>query len=377
MAKRVFLHVGSTKTGTTFLQRVLWSHRDRLREQGMLLPGQVRGDHFRACLDVREQVRPTAGADRISGAWGDLVAEIAAWEGDALVSHELFAPATAAQAARAIDMLAPADVHVVLTARDLGRQIPAEWQEHLKHGSVLTFPEFVRAVRVDPAQGPFSPNGYHFWDEQDVPGLAARWGAGLPRERVHVVTLPRAGGSAAVLWGRFTDLIGIDGATFDLGVGRANSSLLAEQAELLRLLNSRLGPHRQAPHPSAELVKTVLAQQILTGRPGTRFGLVGEDRDFAITRAKEMIAGLERLDVDVVGDLAELVPDETSPDVSPDAHAEPGAVLDEAVEALAGVLDRLVGEQTRRRRLRTELDRARAGSRAGRVVSRLRRRSRA
>ena len=54
-----------------------------------------------------------------------------------------------------------------------------------------------------------------------------------------------------------------------------------------------------------------------------------------------MVGRLERLEVDVVGDLREVVPP-TRPDVplSGDAVVAPDVVLDEAVEALAGLLDR-------------------------------------
>ena len=36
MARRVFLHVGTAKSGTTFLQDLWWRHRDELRERGLL-----------------------------------------------------------------------------------------------------------------------------------------------------------------------------------------------------------------------------------------------------------------------------------------------------------------------------------------------------
>ena len=35
------------------------------------------------------------------------------------------------------------EVHVVLTARDLARQIPAEWQENVKHRGRRSFARFM------------------------------------------------------------------------------------------------------------------------------------------------------------------------------------------------------------------------------------------
>lgn len=360
MARRIFLHVATTKTGTTFLQKVMWSHREQMSRQGVLLPGSGSRDHFRAAIDVREEPHLLRDPGAASGAWAGLVAEMADWPGDAVVSHELFAPATAEQVRRAVGMLGDAEVHVVVTARDLVRQIPAEWQEHLKQRSVLTFPEFVRDLRADLERGPFSPNGYYFWHAQDLCGIVRRWGAAVRSEQVHVVTVPPAGTEPGRLWGRFSGLIGVDGAGFDLARARSNSSVRAEQAELLRRINAVLGERLPLPGPYPDVVKVLLAHRILAERPGTRFGVTGEDHAFAVERSRAMVAGLPELGVDVVGDLEELVPVTGAEDVSGDALVPGDAVLDEAVESLASVLEHLAGERARRQSLRAELDRARA-----------------
>src|SRR4051794_3964247 len=153
MRPRVFLHVGSPKTGTTFLQDVLWSQRATAREQGLLLPGERFHDHFLATLDVRGLADDPTYPERARGMWDRLVTEAVAWDGNVLISHELFAGATAEQAQRAVAAFAArADVHVVVTARDHVRQISAEWQEHVKHRSDATFGTFVRDVRADQAR---------------------------------------------------------------------------------------------------------------------------------------------------------------------------------------------------------------------------------
>lgn len=354
MARRIFLHVGTTKSGTTFLQRVLWAHRDRLLADGLLLPGSGGPDHYAAALDVREEPFRSADPELVTDAWRRLVDAMADWEGDALVTHELFAPASADQVSRAIALLEGSEVHVIVTARDLSRQVPSEWQEHLKHRSVLTFPEFVHEVRTDP-RGPFSPNGYYFWDQQDLGGLLTRWGQ-VPSGRVHLVTVPRAGTGQDLLWARFTSVIGISAHGFDLHAGRANPSLGGEQAELIRRLNATLGPRLPLPGPYTGLVKTLLAHRVLAGRPGTAFALAAQDHAYALERARSIVTDVERCSPHVVGSLEELIPGPCPPqDVSGDATVSSEAVLGEAVEALAEVLDRLAHERARNRRLRARV----------------------
>ena len=344
------MHVGTTKSGTTFLQRVLWGHREQLLERGLLLPGTGGPDHYAAALDVRQEPHRLADPERVPGAWDRLVHQISGWSGDALVSHELWAPATAAQATDAIGRLGGAEVHVVVTARDLARQVPSEWQEHLKHRSTLSFPDFVDQVRND-ARGPFSPNGYHFWDEQDLPALVSRWSAAT----VHVVTVPRGAGPE-MLWSRFTSVMGVDASGVDLQAARTNTGLGAEQAELLRRLNVALGDRLPLPGPYTQMVKTLLANNVLNTRSGTSFALTGEDHAFAVERAHGMVAQLEGSDCEVVGDLGDLVPPEEPPtSVSADASVPADAVVDEAVEALIEVLERLATERARTRRLRARI----------------------
>ena len=56
---RVLLHIGLPKTGTTYLQQVVWGNRDRLASDGILLPGFGHREHLWAALDLQE--RPAAG----------------------------------------------------------------------------------------------------------------------------------------------------------------------------------------------------------------------------------------------------------------------------------------------------------------------------
>ncbi|MEZ0579225.1 hypothetical protein [Nocardioides sp. MH1] len=334
---RVFLHVGSPKTGTTFLQDVLWSQRETAREQGLLLPGKRFHDHFLATLDVRGLAEDENYPAEARGMWDRLVQQSLAWEGTVLVSHELFAGASAEQAARAVASLADrAEVHVVITARDHVRQIAAEWQEHVKHRSAASFGSFVRSVRDDTAGRSW------FWQVQDYAGVLERWGAGLPAEQVHVVTVPPSGADPAILWDRFARLLGVDPAVFDTELERSNSSLGAEQAELLRRVNAELGERLPLPGPYPLVVKNVLAHRILEPRTGTRLALGVEDQQYAARAARGIADRIAAMGADVVGDLDELVPDVATPpsgaEADPYAVPSDAALLAESVATIADLL---------------------------------------
>jgi hypothetical protein len=328
---------------------VLWSQRGLAERQGLLLPLNSFFEHFLASLDVRGLAARPEHPARAAGIWQKAVGQALAWDGNVLISHELFASATAEQAERAIASFGEdAEVHVVLTVRDLVRQIPAEWQEHLKHRSKKTFSGFVADLEED------VDGTSWFWQVQDFAGVARRWGQSLPTDRVHVVTVPPGGSDPTVLWTRFATLLGLDPESFNTNRSRANTSLGAEQAELLRRVNAELGKRLPLPGPYAADVKNVFAQRVLARRPGSKFGLDADATDFAQRRSREIAAALEKQQIDVVGDLDELVPEGAGPK---DGDTLIGSVPDdvllaEAIAALAGLLD-----EHRARRLERDAER--------------------
>ena len=126
---RIYLHIGEPKTGTSFLQRSLWSNRGRLAAQGVLLPGYSHRDHNRASRDVREAPREASDpTDPWTGDWAVLTGQALRAPSAAVISDEFLAACNPPQADHAVRSLLASDLHVILTVRDVGSVLPAEWQ---------------------------------------------------------------------------------------------------------------------------------------------------------------------------------------------------------------------------------------------------------
>ena len=153
MSKKVLLHVGTPKTGTSYLQDVLFHNQRVLEESGILYPGRRFDAHFLGALDLMRL--PWGGLEHEAvGAWDDLAHAVRAHDGTAIISHEILATASRSQAGRALASLgdpSTTEVHLVLSARDLIRQIPAEWQENVKHRAALSYEQFLERLQ-DPAR---------------------------------------------------------------------------------------------------------------------------------------------------------------------------------------------------------------------------------
>ena len=78
-----------------------------------------------------------------------------------------------------------------------------------------------------------------FWKAQGLPDVLARWGEGLPPERIHVVTVPQSGAPRDLLWERYCEAFGIDPAWAPAESDRENVSIGIAETALLRKLNRR------------------------------------------------------------------------------------------------------------------------------------------
>jgi hypothetical protein len=222
-----------------------------------------------------------------------------------IVSHEILAGAKPAQVARAMEDLSSSEVHLVYSARDLARQIPAEWQEGLKHRRRRGFAAFLETVQTSRRRNPT----LWFWRVQSLPDVLTRWGRGLPPEHVHLVTVPQSGAPRDLLWRRYCQTFGIDPSWAPQQSERENVSLGAAESTLMRRFNRRL---KQAGLPSDEyrrLVREVVVHQTLAQRPDmTRVKLPPKAFPWATEVAEEWIEWVQGSGIDVVGDLDDLRP---------------------------------------------------------------------
>lgn len=311
MASTVFFHVGLPKTGTTYLQTLLWNNEAELRRQGVLLPGESVREHLWASGAVREDPRLDRRGPQAPGAWDRLVADINAWPGAAIVSHEFFAAASADQAVRAMQRLQGAEVHVVVTARDTLSLVTARWQEFVKNGSTVGIDDY--PVREDT-----SPEQEWDWGTLDLADVLRRWGASLPRERVHVLTLPKPGTPRDELWIRFARLVGVDHTTCDVSGSVQNESLGVVEVELLRRVNAELVDFTSAID-RGNWIRGYLAQGKLVPRRGEKFWPSPARIEELRERGDRAVDFVISQGYDVIGDVEDLrtpkqVPERRHPD---------------------------------------------------------------
>ena len=300
--RRVYLHIGAPKTGTTYLQMMLDAHRDQLLADGCFYPRTRGSAHHVEARDLRN-ARPRQGYVHPAGpgSWDRLARMVKEWEGpgNVLLSSELLVFGNAEHAKRAIRSLQPAEVHLVVTVRDLVRQIPAVWQERIKNGSTIDYEGFLRRLADDEERG--------VWNAQDPVQIVDRWAQGIPAEHVHLVTVPPSGSDPRLLWTRFAQVIGVDPDAYPSVPKGANTSLGVAETEVVRRINAQV---EKAPWQFySKHIKVGIAQGVLAGRSdGARLMLPEEMLPLVEQRTKRIIDTIGDRGVDIVGDLDDLLP---------------------------------------------------------------------
>ncbi len=134
-----------------------------------------------------------------------------------------------AQAQRAAARLAPAEIHLVVTARHAAAMLAAGWQEQVKNGGEAD-------IVTVAGRETLSEFGWRTWD---LHGVLERWGPLVPPERVHVLPVPGRDEPADQHWHNLRRVLGLEDS-FSPPESAANRSRGAVQVELLRRINTHL-----------------------------------------------------------------------------------------------------------------------------------------
>ena len=335
MAEGVFYaHIGSSKTGTTFVQQMLTSNQKRLLADGILIPGdsrRVRGNVARALNGWRV-------GDPTPEVWLSVVAEIEqSRQPTTILSQEFLCWLDDDQIQQFLTPLGERTTKVILTTRDLARLIPAQWQSAMRQAKSWTLTEYSHAIAGLSSRGERDPAYQHFWKRQDYGGILRRWIAAVGLDNVIVVTLPPSGSDPDLLWLRFCEATQLTPDRYEKK-GVRNTSLGGASAEILRRLNATQVVADLSRQNYSNEVNMRLTRRVMDPRRSKEPSLTlpTEQRGWVGRRAEEIIADIEETGVRVIGSLDDLRPQPIEqPYQAPEAISEDD-LLAAAMDALAG-----------------------------------------
>jgi hypothetical protein len=293
---------------------VLWGSKGTLAKDGYLLPGTGHREHLWAALELQQRRNLARRHPKAPGTLARLVEQVRKHRGPAILTHEFFCGAGREQARTLIEQLAPAEVHVVVTARDTLGMLTAGWAEYVKNGGTKPLHE-MRGDRLG-GQGEF---GWRTWD---LGGVLRRWGRHVPPEQVHVIAMPGPGEPHDQHWRNVASVLGLDPGRYDAPTEPANPALGVVQLELLRRINPHLAEFRKAADRGT-WIRGYLAERHLVRQDGERLGADDDQVAECRRRADRAVRIIGKRGYQVVGDVERLrVPPE------PPERSRPEAVSD-------------------------------------------------
>jgi hypothetical protein len=330
MAKRLFLHIGAMKSGTSYVQALCAENESRLEAAGVrLVPGTSRkgaGEHV-----LQTGRKPPV----IDGLCERLGRATPGWDGDLFASMELLSR-HGPQAQERLVAAADADeVHVIVSGRDLARVIPSRWLTTIRNRRTWSWPEYVEAVCSDEPAA--TPAGRNFWEYQDLARMLRSWSTVAEPHRMHVVTVPASSTDRLLVWRRFAEVLGIAPAGYrEPKPERANSSRGVAAAEVLRRVNLHVDDLAYPVYRRGigDPIRLVYASP---PADEPRLQLPADYRDWVERRARQMNDEITELGPNVVGDLAELLPGPPDLDAVESVDVSDAQLLQTAIEGLAGM----------------------------------------
>ena len=229
------LHIGPQKTGTTALQAAMHGARARLREHGVVYPGNG--------MRPREGVWAALGTDVPKAAlrrparialWHRLVGEVEnAGDLRVCVSTEDFAKAEEDGARKVVRELGGERSHVVAAVRRLDKLLPSQWQQRVKMGSTLSYDQWLAVVLGEDSNHPMWRN---IWIPHDVEGLVNRWTRIVGDDRFTLIVYEED--DQQLIPDTFERMLGLPrGVLSTENAPRRNESLSFDRLELIRRLN--------------------------------------------------------------------------------------------------------------------------------------------
>lgn len=318
----VLLHPGAPKAATTAIQSCLAARRPLLREQGVLYPGKEM-NHISASRSVIGVSHSDDGARTDAELWSRVCRSIRRHDGQAVVSSEAFAVCDAPLAHRVVEDLGAERVHAVLTLRALDRVVPSAWQESVKLGGRIPFPEWAAAVVAEPGRMGTDDSG-RFWIVHDQARFVSTWVEAVGADRVTVVVL--APDHPQLVFDTFETLLDVTPGTLDPAAATlSNRSLTWPEAEVVRAYNDLAEIPGELEGIPDLLARRVLFQLLEDRTPPadeTRVALPADMAEQLVDISSRAIDAIAASGARVIGDLDVL---RVRPDRAPATLTSPAA----------------------------------------------------
>lgn len=289
-------HVGTMKSGTTFLQSMLRKNHSRLLEQGWVYPGASL-NHQHAVYDLAPNSVPWSVPLELKKN-GKLAKGLEKQvslhsKSNVILSAEVLSCLDKDGIAKVVKTFGKPD-KVIFTVRSLSKVIPSAWQQYIKGGGKLSLEKFVNQMRKQRT----SLQG--IWKTYAYGHMINNWSQVAPVTTIVVPSKDKKSNLADL----FCESIGLRSESLDCRIEKSNSNLSLgyELSEILRSLNLN---HKLSANDRNYLLKQVIFPNIEKIKC-SRISLNSSQSALANEWSKEENSMLQQFSHLIMGDLEDL-----------------------------------------------------------------------
>ena len=241
--KRLIIHAGFHKSGTTALQESFALNRPLLREQGIFYPPIGSKAHHRVAWALTQ--RPWGwnrrGGERTPEKYWDRMARRinSAKEETVLLSSEFFSEIDGERIRKIRSDIKGRDIQILFTLRPLTKLLPSSYQQYLKYGITIEYEDWLHAILDKPGESKVSPT---FWKRHSHGKVVARWADIFGKSNVTLLIVNEA--QPTFLFDEINKFLNLPIGTISAAPSGSNRSLTMEEISLLLELNRQFPKER-------------------------------------------------------------------------------------------------------------------------------------
>ena len=234
--KKLIIHPGFHKTGTTALQQALSEVRRDLKENGFFYPHTAGKAHHRAAWAIIEKTwgwKKRGGRFTQPVEWHKLEKKINYSKNSAIISSEFFSESSPAQVQKIRSLLKKREIQIVFTWRPLPFMLASSYQQYLKYGLKVSYDQWLHSIFDAPGEAKLTPS---FWKRNLHGDVIASWCDAFGPKNITLICVDES--NPTYLYDSFTKVSGLPAGLLKEPVHiEVNRSLTFAEAALLLEIN--------------------------------------------------------------------------------------------------------------------------------------------
>lgn len=270
MAKKLILHVGFHKTGTTAIQESMFVAKHELLNYRIHYPKKSSHAAAWALLEKTWGWAGRGGKKTPISKWNTLKKSVAKCNDTYVASSEFFSELSIEKIERIKSEIRADEIKIIFTLRPLAKMLSSTYQQYLKYGLKADYLTWLHEMLDQPGKSKMSPS---FWNRNFHDQVILKWAKVFGEQNIAVVIADET--RPNLIFDSFEQLLEVGKGTLSPQPTGGNRSLTAQECEVLLQVNENFPKGRSwgdysvftrytaiahisnlKPHPSGEKLLT-------------------------------------------------------------------------------------------------------------------------